>query len=71
MYRTMTQTQLQKACKEHKYLALRYRDGCVIGLNCKVANVKKDEVKPGHYTRIVSVEPISFMKYISIKTPFL
>jgi len=32
---------------------------------------KKDKVKPGAYTSIVSVKPISFMRYISIKTPFL
>ena len=70
----LTVAQLANACKKNKYLAARYVDNDVIGINCGIANlskIKKDlKKRENNITNYVSFRPVTFMEYLSIKTKF-
>lgn len=68
--RYLTVKQLRQTASKYKYIAVRYDDG-VIGINCKIQNTKKAKSASDEtVTNAISYYPISFMEYISLKTPF-
>jgi hypothetical protein len=68
--KNLTVNQLKDICAKNKYIAARYRDNSVIGLNCKVAFFKSLSNKPNIETAFYSFRAIDFQEYISIKAPF-
>lgn len=69
--KNITVNQLRDICAKNKYIAARYRDNSVIGINCKVAFFKSLANKPNIETIFYSFRSIDFQEYISIKAPFL
>jgi hypothetical protein len=70
----MTRKQLHKALSYHTYIAARWTDGVVTGINCRIANriaVKTYRSLDETETSIVGFYPVSFQEYIRIKTPYL
>lgn len=69
---TLTRKQLHRACKSNKYIAVRWFDGVVTAINCKIADhARFDNVNKGNQlTNLISWRPCSFQEYISLKTPF-
>lgn len=67
----LTVIEIKKACNENDYIAMRHSSGDLVGINCKVGRMKLMVNKPNVVTRYQSYKPISFMEYISIKTPFV
>jgi hypothetical protein len=68
----MTRIQLQKALSHHNYIAARWSDGDVTGINCRAAllSLKKCAIND-QPSSIIGFYPISFQEYIRIKIPFL
>lgn len=68
----LTRKQLYKALNKNKYLAVRYCDGDLVGINCGIVrlerfnNFKEDNTK----TNIVGFYPITFQEYLTIKSKF-
>jgi hypothetical protein len=70
----MNRVQLLKALNDNQYIAARWYDGMVTGINSKVVLRGKERFKvpvDKTETRIASYYPISFQEYIRIKIPFL
>lgn len=69
----MTVLQLKKACKEHKYLLLRFTSGYQMAINTKCAKIalKRKEYLESEETDVVSFTPCDFQTYISKKHGFL
>jgi hypothetical protein len=72
-YYYLNRLQLKKICDQNRFLALRYDDGSLMGVNCKVASLldNKGKVIDHSLTNFVSAIPISFQEYITLKRPFL
>lgn len=71
--KNITAKQLYDACRNHKFLLLRYaKDNSVIAVNCKIARFKMfDEFKrKDSATKFISYNTCGFMEYISNKVPF-
>ena len=68
----ITRKQLHEICKNNKYIAVRWFDGVVTAINCKIADhARFNNVKKGNQpTRFIGWWPCSFQEYISLKTPF-
>lgn len=71
----LTKGILLNVCKKEKYIAIRGRDGYLIGFNCRCAfiepnytNLKNNSKEK---TRFISYFPISFNEYLTIKIPFI
>ena len=66
-------SQLFKICSENEYIAARFSNNEVVGINCKIANLSRFNHKRAQNkeSRIISCKPINFQQYISIKKPFL
>jgi hypothetical protein len=64
--------ELWSATQRHDYLAVRWSDGTVTGVNSRLALLNDHNLYPidDTETRFVSYHPISFQEYIRIKTPF-
>ena len=68
----ITRKQLYEACKNNNYIAVRWYDGVVTAINCKIVafkrfhNINKGNIK----TNFIGWRPCSFHEYISMKTPF-
>ena len=69
----LTAKQLYNICLKNKYIIVRYVNGQITAINCKVVTLKIfDNIKnKNHHTRFISYKPCSFMDYISNKTPFM
>jgi len=72
--KNITIKKLYEICQDNKYIALRFGDNYLMGVNCSVAkilNPSKDIKEIGNKeTQFYSFRPISFMEYIRIKRPF-
>lgn len=66
---TLTRKQLHKVVSENDYIAARWSDGDLTGINCKITRRIKTTMDDTP-TRIVSYFPISFQHYITIKIPY-
>jgi hypothetical protein len=65
--RLMTVKQLEKACQENKYILLRYYDGYLTGVNCKVAKLarkRKPLLKDTDKTDYIGFIPCNLDQYI-------
>ena len=70
--KTLTKKQLYEACLKHKYLAVRYTDNDVKGINTRILRLKKfkNYAFDDKETNVISSRPIDFQEYISIKGIF-
>lgn len=64
----MTRSQLYKSVSTNKWIAVRWNDGSVFGVNCLIMQklfkkYESDEAK----TNVIGFYPISFAEYIRIK----
>jgi hypothetical protein len=68
----LTRKQVWKAVTKFTgYIAVRYDDGDVVGMNCSVAKLSSKRFPmDDQKTRIIGFYPIDFHEYIRIKTPF-
>ena len=66
----LTVDQLRQACANNRFIAARYSDNTVIGINCGIAKIKSTINKPNLETDFTSYYPIDFQEYISIKAPY-
>lgn len=68
--KTMTRKQLFKVMSMHDYMAVRWSDGSLTGVNCKIALQGAKRFLVDHTrTNILGYYSISFQEYIRIKTP--
>ncbi len=68
----ITRNELYKICRNNKYIAVRWFDGVVTAINCKIANLKCfNNIEKGNQpTYFIGWKPCSFQEYINLKTPF-
>jgi len=66
----ITIEKIRQICAENKYIAVRYRDNVVVGINCKLAFLKSKENIKNQYTPFYSWYAIDFQEYISTKVPY-
>jgi hypothetical protein len=69
--KNMMVSQIKKACEENRFIVLRHASGFLMGVNCRVATLKKLEDKVDLETDYMSFYPASFHEYISLKAPFI
>ena len=72
---TLTVSQLIKACNNNRFIAVRYTDNSLVGINCGIVKIKsiqlKNEGRLNNKTNYISYKPIDFHTYINLKTPFI
>lgn len=68
----LTKSQLDKIAKHHRFIAARWDDGEVTGINTKSfsGGVNANQ-SPESKSRIVSYRPIGFQEYLSLKIGFI
>lgn len=68
----LTVGQLKNACKNHRYILVRFRSGNLMGINTKVANIaiKRKEYGDNDFTNYIGFIPCDFQTYISYKHGF-
>lgn len=75
MIKCLTVNQIIKACDNNNYIAARFKNNDVIGINCRIAVLSTIKEKNAHRlnnkTNYISYKPISFSEYIRIKYPFI
>jgi len=71
--KNLTQRQMYFICKQYQYIIVRFSDGDIVGVNCKLINIKRFEnhKNSNQKTGIISFYPCSFMEYISKKSGFV
>jgi len=72
MNKNLTREKLYKILQENKFIAVRWCDGFVAGINCSIAihaanKYKIDKTR----TALIGFYPISFHEYVRIKIPFI
>jgi hypothetical protein len=65
----LTRNQLIKVLEQNNYIMVRYGDGQLCGINCRILNIALKRHN-AEVTRVKGYYPISFQEYISNKTPF-
>lgn len=69
---TLTREQVYKAVIGNNYIAIRWTDGDVTGVNCRVGMLAaRDKSMDDTPTSIIGYFPITFQEYIRIKTPYM
>jgi hypothetical protein len=67
MYNLTVKT-IKDACRANKYIALRFQNGEVMGVNCMMAFLERFKNEPPEKITIFqSYNPISFSEYIRVK----
>ena len=68
----LTRKQLHEACKKNRYIAIRWTDGLLTAINCRIVNHSRfNNISKGNQsTNFIGFYPCSFQEYISLKTPF-
>jgi hypothetical protein len=71
VYKNLTRKQLAKQLQRFEFIAARWSDGVVTGVNSRVAllGLKRFPLDDTE-TRIMGFRPIGFQEYIRIKIPF-
>lgn len=71
--KTLTVKEVKEACQSNRFVIVNYISGAVGGVNCAVLPkaLKKREYKESKHTKVVSIQPCTFMEYISYKSSFV
>lgn len=71
--KTLTVSEVKKACSENKYILAHYINGAIGGINTKISNLvlKRKNYRDQKHTKIVTVYPCDFNTYLSFKAGFV